>query len=37
MKFTIRGKNEKTSIDLVKEAKEFLVKLDSKYMKIKMT
>ena len=36
MKYTIRGKNETESKDLVQEAKEFLGGLDTKYMKKKM-
>ena len=37
MKYTIRGKNETESKDLVQEAKEFLGGLDKKYMKKKMS
>ena len=37
MKYTIRGKNETESKDLLQEAKEFLGDLDKKYMKKKMS
>ena len=37
MKYTIRGKNETESKDLVQGAKEFLGGLDKKYMKKKMS